>query len=108
MTKPSFLERHVGQPLGEFTRLAPEARATLVHERIPDLHFFFDEDRPLLERRAPRRTLDLAQSLLAALKAPDHGPAERAIELRIVTDARLREEADRDQNVYLGQLFTRR
>jgi FAD/FMN-containing dehydrogenase/ferredoxin len=107
MTKPSFLERLVGSSLAEFTRLAPEPRGALAREKIPDLHAFFDEDRPLSERRAPRRTLELAQSLLAALNPPD-GPAARAIELRIVTDTLLREEADRDQNVYLGQLFTRR
>src|SRR5262245_32332433 len=108
MTKSSFLERLVGQSLPEFSRLPPEPRASLARERIADLHVFFDEDRPLSERHAPRRTLELAQSLLAALEAADHGSAEPAIELRIVTDALLREEADRDQNVYLGKLFTRR
>ena len=108
MTKSSFLERLFGQPLPEFSRLAPEPRAALARERIPDLHFFFDEDRPLAERRAPRRTLELARALLAALAPPENGAAARAIELRIVTDLLLREEADRDQNVYLGKLFTRR
>jgi FAD/FMN-containing dehydrogenase len=108
MTEPSFLSRVIGQPLEAFAGLSHAQRAAAVRESIPDLHFFFDEGRPLAERDAPERTRALAQSLLAALEQePEgNGPPPQLRE-RIVTDALLRAEADRDQNVYLGKLFTR-
>ena len=107
MTKDSFLERTVGHPLNEFTQLTSEQRAGIVRHKIPDLHFFFDEGRPLGERAAPRRTLELAQSLFQALAEERDEAARAGLAERIVTDALLRREADRDQNVYLGALFTR-
>ena len=108
MTEPSFLARVFGQPLETFVGLSHAQRAAAIRESIPDLHFFFDEGRPLGQRDAPARSRELAQSLLEALEAePDgDGPAANLRE-RIVTDALLRNEADRDQNVYLGKLFTR-
>jgi len=107
MTKDSFLERTVGHPLGEFTKLTSEQRGGIVRAKIPDLHFFFDEGRSLGERTAPRRTLDLAQSLFEALVDGRDDAAPAGLAERIVTDSWLRQEADRDQNVYLGGLFTR-
>jgi FAD/FMN-containing dehydrogenase/ferredoxin len=74
-----------------------------------DLRWFLDDGRPPGEREAPPRTHALAVSLQARL-AGLPGVAERhAVTLaqRIVTDATLRAEADRDQNVYLGRAFTR-
>ncbi len=108
MTKPSFLEKVVGHSLSDFTRLNPEQRAAIVRQAIPDCSFFFEEARPFAERRAPRRSLELAQSLFDGLKPLERGEAARTLADRIVTDEFLRGEADRDQNVYLGRLFTRR
>ena len=74
-----------------------------------DLHWFLDDGRPPAEREAPPRTLELATSLHARL-AGSAGASDRhaaTLAQRIVTDATLRAEADRDQNVYLGRLFTR-
>lgn len=74
-----------------------------------DLNWFLDDGRPPAEREGPPRTLELATSLHARL-AGLAGVSERhaaTLAQRIVTDATLRAEADRDQNVYLGRLFTR-
>jgi glycolate oxidase len=102
----SFFERTVGQPLDAFARLTHDQRASLVREKIPDLNFFFDEGRAIAERQAPQRTIELATSLRDALAA-EGGDGAATLNLRIVTDALLRTEADRDQNVYFGRLFTR-
>jgi len=79
-------------------------------EDLPaDLHWFLDDGRPPAEREAPPRTLRLATSLHARL-AESAGASDRhadTLAQRIVTDATLRAEADRDQNVYLSRLFTR-
>src|SRR5215813_12740180 len=107
MTQPSFLARVIGQPLETFVGLGQAQRAAAVRESIPDLHFFFDEGRPLEERDAPLRTRALALSLRQALEADPEVGAPKSLRERIVTDALLRSEADRDQNVYLGKLFTR-
>ena len=58
---------------------------------------------------APGRTRTLAGSLLEALRAEVGEKSEAAATLndRVITDSFLRAEADRDQNVYLGPLFTR-
>lgn len=106
---PPFLERIAGRSYAEFLQLGREERAAALRGAIPDLHFFFDEGRAPGERDAPRRTLELARSLWTAL-VEDGEPRAAAASLRerIITDALLREEADRDQNVYLGRLLTRR
>lgn len=106
MTEPSFFERHLAQPLDAFVQLPGDQRGGAIRAAVPDLHFFLDEGRGFEQRDAPERSRSLARSLhdaLIAEAAP--GPALRE---RIVTDAFLRSEADRDQNVYLGGLFTRR
>ena len=76
----------------------------------PDLHSFLHGRRRLEERRAPARTLQLAVSLRDRIATGAGVPQRLAgtAEERIVTDELLRREADRDQNVYLGKLFTRR
>src|SRR5437867_12632654 len=108
MSGPSYLETHLAQSREEFARLAPEARAHAIRAAIPDLNFFFDDGRELSDRDAPARTRELAQSLHAALASIPHDPAaSRTLRERIITDSLLRSEADRDQNVYLGKLFTR-
>src|SRR4029450_5235567 len=107
MTKDSFLERTGGHPLDEFTKLTSEQRAGIVRAKIPDLHFFFDEGRSPGMRSAPSRTHELAHSLFQALAAGRADAARSGLMERIVTDSLLRQEADRDQNVYLGGLFTR-
>src|SRR5262245_36811341 len=108
MTQPSFLSRVFGQPLDAFLGLGHAQRAAAVRESIPDLHFFLDEGRPLEARDAPPRSLALARSLREALEgAPEGAEPAALLRERIITDALLRAEADRDQNVYLGRLFTR-
>jgi glycolate dehydrogenase FAD-linked subunit len=109
MTALSFFQRIIGQPLSQFLELHPDQRSSALRSAIPDLHFFFDEGRPFAAREAPPRTRALALSLFEALRVAPGGDAAAAGTLRerIVTDAFLRSEADRDQNVYLGKLFTR-
>src|SRR5437867_1863064 len=110
MTALSFFSRILGQPLSEFSELHPDQRSGALRAAIPDLNFFFDEGRAPAEREAPARTRALAQSLEEALKAEagDDANAAASQRLRLITNAFLRGEADRDQNVYLGGLFTRR
>ena len=72
-----------------------------------DLHWFLDDGRPPAERDAPARTIALASSLFERLSSADAAHARETLAERIVTDEVLRREADRDQNVYLGALFTR-
>ncbi|TMQ67310.1 MAG: FAD-binding protein [Candidatus Eisenbacteria bacterium] len=112
MTEPSFLEKTVRLSLTEFAQLTPEHRASIVRPAFPDLNVFFDEGRSFAERRAARRSTELAQSLWNALTAgpgdaAPGAPPPRGLAERIVTDDFLRAEADRDQNVYLGRFFTR-
>jgi len=78
-------------------------------EGVADLHAFLDDGLPPGERRAPRRSRELAAQLLARLAALPGIPRQHAATLpqRLVTDAVLRGEADKDQNVYLGAAFTR-
>ena len=74
-----------------------------------DLHWFLDDGRAPAEREGPERTIALATSLYRRLDGLAGVPGRQAATLaqRIVTDATLRAEAARDQNVYLGALFTR-
>ncbi|MEK7330176.1 MAG: FAD-binding oxidoreductase, partial [Candidatus Eisenbacteria bacterium] len=110
MTALSFFDRIIGQPLSQFLELHPDQRSGALRSAIPDLNFFFDEGRPPAERDAPPRTRALARSLFEALQAAagEDGGAAASLRERVITDAFLRGEADRDQNVYLGKLFTRR
>jgi FAD/FMN-containing dehydrogenase/ferredoxin len=103
----SFLDRTVGQSLEDFAALSPEQRAGAIRRAVPDLNWFFDEGRPFTDRQAPPRTKELAQSLYQALMPVERDAKAKTLDQRIVTDDLLRSEADRDQNVYLGPLFTR-
>ena len=104
----SFLEKHVAQSRDEFAGLPPEQRGPVVRAAISDLHFFFDEGREFAQRDAPARSRELALGLFRAMESLGSSDAvTRTLRERIITDALLRTEADRDQNVYLGKLFTR-
>ena len=103
----SFFERTFGQTLDALNGLTHDQRAGVVRAKIPDLNFFFDEGAALESRDAPPRTRVLAASLWAALIGEAKLEASEALRERIVTNAQLRTEADRDQNVYFGPLFTR-
>ncbi len=107
MRETSFLKRHLGLSLPDFVQLSPDKRAAAARAAVPDLNFFFDDGEPLPRRQAPSRTLQQAQSLFEALKQDSGRDGERTLEQRIITDGFLRSECDRDQNVYLGKLFTR-
>ena len=103
--RPSLLSEQLGLGLDEFIDLPPDRRADAARRTVTDLHAFVHGTGATEAREAPQRTLELARSLEAALdgaglRRPDSSQ-------RVVTDALLREECDRDQNVYLGRLFTR-
>lgn len=111
MSQSSFLETLTGHSLEAFTALSSEQRASAVRKSVVDLHGFLDDGVAPGERDAPGRTRMLAQSLFEDLSAREHATArldDASLPHRIVTDALLRREADRDQNVYLGRFFTRR
>jgi len=108
MTEPTFFARTLGKTLEEFVQLSHDQRAAAVRSAIPDLNLFFDGGRAPDQRDAPQRTRELAASLLGALVGHDPEAAAPALRERLVTDPVLRSEADRDQNVYLTPLFTRR
>ena len=74
-----------------------------------DLHWFLDDGRAPADREGPARTIALATSLYERLQGLGGANERHAATLpqRIVTDATLRAEADKDQNVYLGRAFTR-
>jgi FAD/FMN-containing dehydrogenase/ferredoxin len=76
---------------------------------VDDLHGFFNDARLPADRSVAPRTRRLASSLFAHLMRLDDLPADHRQTLpeRLVTDQLVREECDRDQNVYLGPLFTR-
>src|SRR5262245_14804795 len=95
-------------PLDAFIALPPAERAAAARNAVSDLNVFLDDGRAREQRRAPRRTRELALGLAGALRreAKDDAAAPTR-DARIVTDAFLRSECDRDQNVYLGRLFTR-
>lgn len=103
---PSLLSERLGLGLDEFIALPPDRRADAARRTVSDLHAFVQGAGALETRGAPQRTLELAQGLASALdreglgSRPDSGQ-------RLITDNLLREECDRDQNVYLGRLFTR-
>ncbi|HTO89794.1 MAG TPA: FAD-binding protein [Candidatus Sulfotelmatobacter sp.] len=110
----SILQSRIKQPLESFVRLSPDQRSGIIRAAVSDLNAFLDDGRALDQREAPARTRELAQSLFAALEnIADDSPAARSgaraatLAERLVTEAFVREEADRDQNVYLGKLFTR-
>ena len=110
----SFFKSRIQQPIEDFVRLAPDQRAGVIRAAVPDLNDFLDGGASIESRPAPARTLDLAKSLHAALEGiDDESPAARlgtrlnTLAARVVTNELLRTEADRDQNVYLGKLFTR-
>ncbi len=104
MTEPTQLEIRPEAPRADPVSHAAEAGAKSPSAGPPDLHAFLNRDRDPGAREAPRRTRELAASLFAEL---DRAGAASGLAERIVTDALLRHEADRDQNVYLGALFTR-
>ena len=109
MSQPSYFDKHVGIALQEYLELPRDRAAARMRSRIPDLLHFLRDGRAPSEVRAPRRTAKLAASLESALAA---GTGARGHDLqhlrdRILTDDFLRSEYDRDQNVYLGPLFTR-
>lgn len=99
---PSFLERAVGLSLDEFLELTPAERSDKARA-AGDLHTFVQP--PLAERDGPARTLELARALVDAVASAE---ARAEVEERVITDALLRAECDRDQNVYLGPFYTRR
>ena len=106
MTERPLRETIPGPPAEHGTPYA-EARTAGARPPLTDLHWFFDAGAPLERRRAPARTLALARALFERLSGAADEGAVAGLGERIVTDELLRSEADRDQNVYLGSLFTR-
>ena len=109
MSHPSSFESHVGIALQEYADLPRDRASAQVRSRIPDLLHFLRGDRGPHAVHASRRCAKLASGLESALVG---GTGVRGLELenlrdRILIDDFLRLEYDRDQNVYLGPLFTR-
>jgi FAD/FMN-containing dehydrogenase/ferredoxin len=105
----SFFRDHLGTSVQEFLALPRDRAAALVRGRIPDLLYLLRGGAPPAQAVEPRRTLRLARSLEAALVdalRPQDNELQ-SLRDRIVTDGFLRSELDRDQNVYLGPMFTR-
>lgn len=103
-----FFDTHLGVSMQEFLSLPRDRAAAVLRGRIPDLLYFLRGGRPAHEDGgAPSRTRDLAAGLAAALTPGVSGLELQNLLDRIVTDAHLRAEMDRDQNVYLGPFFTR-
>ena len=104
-----FLPRLFGLSLDALAELDPAQRASAIRQKVSDLHFFMHDGQPLAARAAPQQTLRLASGLAERLSQMEPQPADDAASRhdRIITDPVLRAEADRDQNVYLGSLFTR-
>jgi glycolate oxidase len=105
----SFFHVHFGTSMQEFLALPRDRAAAVVRGRIPDLLHMLRQGAPPGEADAPRRTVRLARSLEAALVDALHpqGHDLQSLRDRIVTDGFMRSELDRDQNVYLGPVFTR-
>jgi FAD/FMN-containing dehydrogenase/ferredoxin len=110
MSTGSYLESHIGISPDGFPELAPEARSTRVRERIGELHGFVDDGRPVETRAVPARARERALGLREAVRqaAGEGTTAAATLDSRLLTDRFLRQEYSRDQNVYLGGLFTRR
>jgi FAD/FMN-containing dehydrogenase/ferredoxin len=109
MNEASFFKTHLQTTLREFLALPRDRAAALLHERIPDLLYLLRQGKGPAEAMEPRRTVRAGRSLEESLvRALDPRGAElQSLRDRIVTDAFLRSELDRDQNVYLGPFFTR-
>lgn len=105
----SFFNTRLGVSFREFLAAPRDQAAAVIHRRIPDLLWFLRTGAPASEAAEPRRTVQLAASLEEALlRTAGKSVTERQnLRDRIITDALLRAELDRDQNVYLGPLFTR-
>jgi glycolate oxidase len=105
----SFFGTHLGTSMQEFLALPRDRAAALLRGRVPDLLSLLHRGQPQTQAREPRRTARLSRSLEAALvdALRPQEPEQQSLRDRIVTDAFLRSELDRDQNVYLGPWFTR-
>ncbi|MEE4276290.1 MAG: FAD-binding protein [Thermoleophilia bacterium] len=86
----------------------PSSTDTRPRPAIADLHAYINGGLSPAARDCPAATLAMAVALEAAVAAlHDEGaPALASLPDRLVTDASLRREAERDQNVYLGVPFT--
>ncbi len=92
-----------GHPIGR----AASARGPSSPAAAPaDLNEFLHARRSLAERGLTAPRLETALALHRAVV--EHAAADpRSVDARILTDAEILSEYDRDQNVYLGRFFTR-
>lgn len=84
-----------------------ERRGHLVHEKIPDLAWFLSQGRDFFARRGTPAAREAASSLYDAVSARSGDGHARSLAHRILIDPFLLSEHDRDQNVYLGEFYTR-
>lgn len=105
----SFWQSRLGTDLESFWKLPRDRAAALMREHIPDLLHFLSRSQgdPAVGvgRRSQRLAESLEQYLLTALQPGEF--ERRKLHDRVIIDAFLRSELDRDQNVYLGRFFTR-
>jgi hypothetical protein len=109
MKGSGFFRTHLGTSLEDYQALPRDRAAALVRDKLPDLLWFFRRGAAPRDAAEPRRTQRLGASLEAALieATAAKGPELQNLHDRIVTDGFMRSELDRDQNVYLGPMFTR-
>ena len=86
----------------------PESRHPSVDDLVVDLLDRLEAPGPVAGRAGTRLARDRASSLLDDLRAAPGVPADatRSVERRVITDQLLCAEAAKDQNVYLGKLYT--
>ena len=108
MSDSSFLERHFGISWERFLETPPGARGETIRDRIPDLHGFVDGGRRVDERDLPAAVRERGLGVRTAVEAVADAPGIRTLDARILTDAFLRSEYAKDQNVYLGPFFLER
>jgi FAD/FMN-containing dehydrogenase/ferredoxin len=109
MSGSSFFNTHLGVSFPEFLETPRDRAGAAIRRRIPDALWFLRKGSGPASASEPRRTVQLAASLEAALAAGAALPETELQNLRdrIITDSFMRQELDRDQNVYLSPMFTR-
>src|SRR5262245_13595936 len=105
MSKGSFLESHIGISMDRLLETPPGPRGETIREKIPDLHGFLDDGRPVEERELPPRARERARMLKTALAGATDDEGRRTLDARLLTESFLRSEYTKDQNVYLGRFF---
>lgn len=104
MSEGSLLS-HIGISPERFLETPPGPRGEEIRAQIPDLHAHVDGGRPVEERSLPALTRERALALKSAVAQACDDAGRVTLDARLLTDAFLRSEYRKDQNVYLGPFF---